>query len=97
MHGETERKPKHYNEGRHEGDGLVCILKAMKITLRQNVTSINMRLGAVKRSGAKDLQYVVDYDIGIGIQALRCSFVPLFCCVFVAISYITLPRLTMYL
>jgi hypothetical protein len=63
MLGETERKPKHDNEGTHDGDGLVCILKAMKITLRQNVTSINMRLGVVKKSGAEDLQYVLDYDM----------------------------------
>jgi hypothetical protein len=28
----------HYNEGTHDDDDLVCILKVMKTTLKQNVT-----------------------------------------------------------
>jgi hypothetical protein len=55
MFGEIEKKPKHYNEGKHDGDGLVCILKAMKTILRQNVTGINMRPGLVIKPGVDDL------------------------------------------
>jgi hypothetical protein len=54
MLGETERRPRHYNEGTHDDDDLVCILKAMKTTLKQNVTGINMRRG-LKKSEAEDL------------------------------------------
>jgi hypothetical protein len=54
MLGETEKKRKDCNEGAHDGDDLECILKAMKITLKQNVTGINMRPG-LKKSEAEDL------------------------------------------
>jgi hypothetical protein len=55
MLGETRKKPKHYNEGRHDGDGLVCILKVMKTTPRQIVTDIDMRCVVVKKSVAEEL------------------------------------------
>jgi hypothetical protein len=55
MLGETKKKPKHNNEGKHDGDGLVYILKAMKITLRQIVTGKNMRPAVVKKSVPEDL------------------------------------------
>lgn len=75
-----------------DDDDLVYILKAMKTTLKQNVTGINMRPG-LKRSEAEDL---LDYDMLLS-WLCKYSFVRLFCHVSAAISYISSPRLTLYL
>jgi hypothetical protein len=50
MLGETEKKPKHNNVGTHDGDALVCILKATKTTPRQNVIGLIIQPEFVKES-----------------------------------------------
>jgi len=76
MFGETEKKPKHYNEGRHDGDGLERISKAMKTTLRQNVTGINMQLGLVIKPVAEAAEDLCTL-LYVGIQALLLLFRPI--------------------